>query len=114
MHNSPHMLLASDPEKVKGATLSKSLVRRVLGFARPYRWMLVGFVAIIVLEALVALVPALLFKQIIDIIPEGDRGQLTFLALLIVAAAVATAGVVVLRALVVVEGSARASSSTCA
>jgi ATP-binding cassette subfamily B protein len=92
MHNSPHMLLASDPEKVKGATLSKSLVRRVLGFARPYRWMLVGFLVIIVLEALVALVPVLLFKQIIDIIPSGDRGQVTFLALLIVAAAVATAG----------------------
>jgi ATP-binding cassette subfamily B protein len=91
MHNSPHMLLASDPEKVKGASLSTNLLRRVLGFARPYRWMLAGFLLIIVLEALVALVPVLLFKEIIDVIPSGDRGRVTALALLIVAAAVATA-----------------------
>jgi len=97
MHNSPHMLLASDPEKIKGATLSKGLVRRVLEFARPYRLLLIGYLLIIVLEALIALVPVLLFKQIVDLIsvpdiPDGTSAKVTKLALLIVGAAVATAG----------------------
>src|SRR6478736_296466 len=88
----PYMMLGSDPEKIKGATLSKGLVRRVLEFARPYRMMLVGYFVIIVLEALIALVPVLLFKQIVDVIPTGDGHRVTVLALGIVAAAVATAG----------------------
>src|SRR3954451_23349667 len=88
----PYMLLGSDPTKIKGATLSEGLVRRVLRFARPYKWLLIGYFVIIVLEALIALVPVLLFKQIIDGIPSGDRHRVTVLALGIVAAAIATAG----------------------
>lgn len=96
MHNSPHMLLASDASKIKGATLSKGLVRRVLEFARPYRMLLIGYLLIIVLEALIALVPVLLLKQIVDLIsvpdiPDGTSAEVTRLALFIVAAAVATA-----------------------
>ena len=93
MHNSPHMLLASDPEKIKGATLSEGLVRRVLDFARPYRLLLIGYLLVIVLEALIALVPILLFKQIVDLLTAGsqDRAQITRLALIIVGAALATA-----------------------
>jgi ATP-binding cassette, subfamily B, bacterial len=92
MQMNPHMMIGSDPSKIKGATLSKGLVRRVLEFARPYRVMLIGYFVIIVLEALIALVPVLLFKQIIDIIPSGNRHRVTELALFIVAAAVAAAG----------------------
>ena len=88
----PHMMIGSDPTKIKGATLSQGLVRRVLGFARPYRVLLIGYLVIIVLEAVIALVPVLLFKQIIDIIPTGDHHRVTVLSLWIVAAAVATAG----------------------
>src|SRR4051794_32514830 len=93
MHNSPHKLLASDPEKIKGASLSEGLVRRVLDFARPYRLLLIGYLLVIVLEALIALVPILLFKQIVDLLTAGsqDRAQITRLALIIVAAALATA-----------------------
>ncbi len=96
MHNSPHMLLSSDASKIKGATLSKGLVRRVLEFARPYRLLLIGYLLIIVLEALIALVPILLLKQIVDLIsvpdiPDGTSAEVTRLALFIVAAAVATA-----------------------
>ena len=86
------MMLGSDPSKIKGATLSEGLVRRVLRFARPYQLLLIGYFIIIVLEAVIALVPVLLFKQIIDSIPSGNRHKVTVLALWIVAAAVATAG----------------------
>ncbi|MGZ7013189.1 MAG: ABC transporter ATP-binding protein, partial [Acidimicrobiales bacterium] len=94
MHNSPHMLLASDPHKIKGATLSPGLVRRVLDFARPYRLLLIGYLLVIVAEALIALIPILLFKKIVDLLYAGsqDRAQITRLALIIVGAALATAG----------------------
>jgi ATP-binding cassette, subfamily B, bacterial len=83
------MAMGSDPERIKGATVSKGVVRRVLRLATPYKWMLVGFVAVIVLAALAALLPPLLFRQIIDdAIPEGDRRLLNLLAALVVAAAV--------------------------
>jgi ATP-binding cassette, subfamily B, bacterial len=87
------MAMGSDPEAIKGATVGKGVVRRVIRLAAPYRWMLVGFVIVIVLAALAALLPPLLFRQIIDeAIPEGNRGLLNALAGLVVAAAVIDAG----------------------
>ncbi|WP_334141190.1 ABC transporter ATP-binding protein [Rhabdothermincola sp.] len=92
MRMPPHLAMGADPEAIKGATVGKDVVRRVLRLAKPYRWMLAGFVAVIVGAALVALAPPLLFRQIIDsAIPEGNRGQLHLLAGLVVAAAVADA-----------------------
>jgi len=93
MQMPPHMMIGSDPAAIKGATLSPGLVRRVLQFARPYRAMLIGFLVIIVLEALIALIPVLLFKRIVDLLNAGstDRQQINVLAAFIVAAAVATA-----------------------
>jgi ATP-binding cassette, subfamily B, bacterial len=89
MRMSPHMAMGSDPEAIKGATVGKGVVRRVFALAAPYRWMLVGFVLVIVLAALAALLPPLLFRQIIDeAIPESDRDLLNVLAALVVAAAV--------------------------
>ncbi len=91
MRMSPHMLLGSDPSKIDGVSLRKGVVRRSLEFAKPYRWMLVGYVVVIVLEALLALVPVLLVRRIIDVaIPQHDRTAVTVLALISVAAAVAT------------------------
>jgi ATP-binding cassette subfamily B protein len=85
------MLLGSDPSKIEGVTLRKGVVRRSLEFARPYRRMLAGYVLVIVLEALLALVPVLLVRRIIDVaIPQHDRPGVTVLALISVAAAVAT------------------------
>ena len=53
--------------------------------------MLGGYVLVIVLEALLALVPVLLVRRIIDVaIPQHDRAGVTVLALISVAAAVAT------------------------
>jgi len=93
MRMPPHMALGSDPHAIKGAKVSKGIVRRVLTFARPYRLLLAGFLATIVLEALIALLPVLLFKQIVDLLQAGstDRHQVTVLSLLVAAAALATA-----------------------
>jgi ATP-binding cassette subfamily B protein len=88
------MMIGSDPTKIKGATLSQGLVRRVMGFARPYRMMLIGYFVIIVLEALIALVPVLLFKEIVDYLNHSgtDGRKVTVWAGWIVVAALATAG----------------------
>nr|WP_235979660.1 ABC transporter ATP-binding protein [Rhabdothermincola sediminis] len=92
MRMPPHLAMGADPEAIKGATVGKDVVRRVLHLAKPYRWMLAGFVAVILGAALVALAPPLLFRQIIDsAVPEGNRGQLHLLAGLVVVAAVADA-----------------------
>jgi len=88
-----HGMLGSDPEFVRGARLERGLVRRVWGFARPYRGMLIAFLVTIVLEAIEGIVPPLLIRQIIDdAIPHKDNGLITTLALCMVAIAVADAG----------------------
>jgi ATP-binding cassette subfamily B protein len=91
----PGSLLGADPATVDGARFRGAVVRRVWRFARPYRWMLLAYVGIIVAQALVALVPPLLFRSIIDsAIPqgpgEGDRALLHLLAGLAVLAALGT------------------------
>jgi ATP-binding cassette subfamily B protein len=87
------MMMRSDPEAVRGVTIGWPLVRRVLReFARPYRSMLVGFLAIIVASAVIDLGPPLLFRQIIDVaIPEQNAALLTTLSLVVVAMAVMSA-----------------------
>src|SRR3954469_19310683 len=89
---SPHSMLGSDRDAVKGAKLEGHLVRRVWGLVRHYRRMLAGYLTTIVLEALLGIVPALLIKRIVDdAIPNHDRGLLTSLALVMVAIAFAEA-----------------------
>src|SRR5829696_1296432 len=73
--------------------VDRALVRRVWGFARPYRRRLVLFLVTVTFGALLALAPPLLFKQIIDeAIPDHDRGLVTTLAVVaLVLALVSTA-----------------------
>ena len=81
-------MLGADPSQLAGASVDRSLIWRVWRFARPYRWMLLGYLGIIIVTALVQLVPPLLFRSIIDsAIPDGDRGHLNLLAGLAVLAA---------------------------
>ena len=81
-------MMHQDPEGVKGATLDRALVRRVGRFAKPYTGQLIGFVLMIAVGAGLALVPPLLFRSIIDsAIPDGNAAQLTFLAAVVVTAA---------------------------
>ena len=66
--------------------------RRVWTFARPYRSLIIGFLCVVTVSSVLGVVPPLLFREIIDgAIAEGDRGQLTVLGLLVVAAALAQA-----------------------
>jgi ATP-binding cassette subfamily B protein len=61
---------------------------RVWHFARPYRRLVAGFLATVVISAILGLVPPLLFGRIIDqAIPNKDRALLGFFALAIVGAA---------------------------
>ncbi|MFP5578833.1 MAG: ABC transporter ATP-binding protein [Acidimicrobiia bacterium] len=86
-------MMPSDASAIDGASLDRSIVRRVLEFARPYRAQIFGFLAAIVTAALLGLVPPLVTKWIIDeAIPRGDRDQLGMLAGFAIAAAVADAG----------------------
>ncbi|MCB0994034.1 MAG: ABC transporter ATP-binding protein [Acidimicrobiales bacterium] len=88
----PHWAIGSDPAAVKGKQIQDGTVRRVLGFARPYRRMLVGFVATILGSALLSLMPPLLFKRLIDhAIVDADRSEVHVLALLAVGVAIVDA-----------------------
>ncbi len=91
-HGSPLRMMGADPEKIKGVTLSRGTTKRVVTLARPYKWMLTAYVATILVAALLALVPPLLFRQIIDVaIPTSDFTLLNVLAAVVVAAAVGDA-----------------------
>jgi ATP-binding cassette, subfamily B, bacterial len=83
-------MMPRDTSRIEGASLGRGIVRRVWGFARPYRNQVIGFLVAIITAALLGLVPPLLFRTIVDdAIADGDRAQLTSLALLAVGAAVA-------------------------
>jgi len=89
MPTSLHSAMSSNRDAVANANIGRRTVRRVLGFARPYRTAITFFIIVIVFQAVLGLVPALLFRQIIDnAIPEGNRGKLHVLAAVIIAAAV--------------------------
>ena len=87
-----HAALGRDAEAVRGRTLDRAVGRRVLGFATPYRRMIGAFVVAILIGALLSQVPALLFREIIDVaIVNSDRGAVNLLAGLILGAAFAEA-----------------------
>ena len=85
-------MLGSDPAAVAGVQVREDLLRRVWGFARPYRKQLVLFLVVLVAEALLTITPTLLIRQIVDGLRGGtDEGHLTVLALLMVVAALGAA-----------------------
>ncbi|MFP5318802.1 MAG: ABC transporter ATP-binding protein [Acidimicrobiia bacterium] len=79
-----HHLWSRDPDFVAGAKLDRLVLRRVWAFARPYRTMLGGYVATILVSAVITILPPLVFRAIIDhhAIPRRDLAGLNKLALL--------------------------------
>jgi ATP-binding cassette, subfamily B, bacterial len=57
--------MSQDPD-IAQHQLSQGVVRRVLRFAKPYRFLIAVFVALVVILAALAVAPPLLFKEIID------------------------------------------------
>ena len=88
----PHHMMPRDTEAVKDAAVGRDTMRRVWGFARPYRGTIVLFLVAILLAALLALVPPFVVRAILDeAIPSQDRGQIWRLAGIAVGAALADA-----------------------
>jgi ATP-binding cassette subfamily B protein len=95
-------MMPRDTEAVKDATLARDTARRVWGFARPYRGTISLFLGAIIAAALLALVPALVVRRIIDVgIPnaqlDGNRAPIWWLAAIAVAAALADAGLQIVQ-----------------
>ena len=98
MRMGPHHMMPRDVEAVRDVTLAEGTSRRVWAFARPYRVTIAVFLAAILIAALLALVPPLVVRAILDdAIAAGDRELIMWLAGLAVAAALADAGLQILQ-----------------
>lgn len=87
-----------DAEALRGKRFERDLLRRVLGLARPYRAMLVGFVLAVIAQSVVAVIPPLLFRALLDTaVPREDQTMVTVLALAAVALAIASAALSLLQ-----------------
>ena len=92
MRMGPHSLIPGDPHAVKGQKVRRATLRRAWVFAHPYRFHIAGFLAAILVSAVLGLVPPLLFRSILDTaIPRSDRGMITTLAVVLVVAALGDA-----------------------
>ena len=90
--------MPSDADSVKGATLARGTARRVWKFARPYRGTIAVFLVAILVAALLALVPPLVTRAILDTaIPEGNRQMIFWLAAAAVAAALGDAALQIVQ-----------------
>ena len=94
--------MPGDAAAVKGKRLQRAALRRAWTFARPYRTIIVWFLAAILAAALLALVPPFAFRAIIDdAIPDaqagGSRTAIVVLAVVVVAAALADAGLAIVQ-----------------
>ncbi len=88
----PWRHLRSDRSAVESKIERKTL-RRVLGFAGPHRRLIVGFLAVTVVDAALVVVPPLLLKAIIDNgVSSGDTSLVVWLAALVAVVAVVDAG----------------------
>ena len=85
--------MSADPD-IAQHRLSRGVVRRIFAFARPYRTLIIGFIALVVISAALAVTPPLLFKQIIDEgVLKGDRRLVVVLGSTVAALAVLQAGI---------------------
>ncbi|HUC32811.1 MAG TPA: ABC transporter ATP-binding protein, partial [Ilumatobacteraceae bacterium] len=98
MRMGPHMMMPGDADAVKGHRIEGSALRRAWRFAEPYRRTIYLFLGTIVITALVELIPPFAFRRILDhAIPNGDRAAINILAAIVVAAAIADAGLAIVQ-----------------
>jgi ATP-binding cassette subfamily B protein len=94
----PHSFLPGDASAVQGSRLKRDSLRRVWLFAGPYRTEILTFLTAIVVSAVLALAPPLLFRAILDhAIPDANRGLITTLAIVVVFAAIGDAGLAIVQ-----------------
>ncbi|MGH2786248.1 MAG: ABC transporter ATP-binding protein [Actinomycetota bacterium] len=80
MHWGPGMTRSRD--ELKGRKLAPGVIRRAMGFAAPYKGPIGYFLAATIAGSFLGVVPALLFRRLIDhSLATGDRTELTVLAL---------------------------------
>jgi ATP-binding cassette subfamily B protein len=92
------MMMPGDADAVKGKRLQGNSLRRAWQFARPYRRMIILFLATIVVSALIELVPPFAFRRILDVsIPAGNLRGINILAGLVVASALIDAGLAIVQ-----------------
>jgi ATP-binding cassette subfamily B protein len=72
--------------------LAPGTTRRIMSYARPYRALIAGFLALVVFDALLVVATPLLFRRLIDDgVVKGDRAVVVGLALVVAALAVVDA-----------------------
>ena len=77
---------------VAGQRVSRGTVRRILGYARPYRAIIAMFIGTLVVTSLLSVAQPLLFKRIVDDgISVGNASLVTWTALAIAGLAIADA-----------------------
>jgi len=88
-------LSSVEDEKPK---ITWKLMKRVLSYARPYRWQLVGMLLIILITTGLALLTPLLMRNLIDVaLPNKDMNRLVVVTLGLLAIPLISAGVTVLQ-----------------
>ncbi len=92
------MSFRRDPDAVRGKRVERDLLRRVLRLTRPYRSALVGFFIAVIAAAVIGVIPALLFRELIDNAVENkDEALVVILAAAAVAVALASAALNLLQ-----------------
>ena len=93
-HGGPMFRAFARDRSVVQEKLSKETLIRILGYARPYRALVIVFLVTIGLDAIFTVIPPLLFQRIVDDgIEVGDASVVTISALLVALVAVLDAGV---------------------
>lgn len=81
-----------DPDVVSGKRVERALIRRVLALTRPYRGALIGFLLAVLASAVVGVIPAFLFRALLDdAVGKKDQTLVLVLALAAVGVAFSTA-----------------------
>jgi ATP-binding cassette subfamily B protein len=88
----PHHLIPGDKSAIVGTKVSRTSMRRVMVFARPYSSSIIGFLLSIIFSAVIALIPPVLFRTIVDTaIPAGDKRRIVILTIILVVVAMGDA-----------------------